>query len=873
MGLRRLFRSLFRLNRWRPEVARLDNHAALKLDYLSFKELIASNDEILEIIADLERKLEGDQPFGMNYIRSRCVTAATHAYRMIADINKLSRRRYQELYLIFSALKKRMEAALPHGTGERAAAGPAVYPMAEIDASSAARVGGKSANLGELRNRAGLPVPEAFAVSVDAFHAFMEENRLPEEIRALQIDADPADPEGLDRISSAVKRAVMRGALPDGVLSSLQEGHRALADALGFSPRLSVRSSAVGEDSEISFAGQYVSRLNVSRDRLDEAYKEVVAGLYTPRAIYYRLLHGVPDEEVPMGALCMAMVDAAASGVACSVNPARPGAGTLIVNASWGLGVGTVEGSVSPDFWEIAKNGDMPVVHSRLGSKEWSVETLGSGGVGPSALPEGLRGSFCLTEGQVRELSYLVLLAEKHFGRPQEIEWALDRLGRFYLLQARPLPSQPSGEATEAPPPLQIDGMPLLLRGAPASGGCGAGPVFPLAVKEDPSFFPEGAVLVVRHSSPSFVKVMGRAAAVISDVGASTGHMASLAREFRVPAVLDTGAATTRLKPGQVVTVDGDRGAVYDGRAPSLLARAAVRERTMKGTPVYRILQEVSDCVSPLNLTDPSGPDFQPGCCRTFHDIARFVHEKSFEEMFRMSDQASGPDRRAFLLNERLPFEVHLIDLGGGLDSGGEGGRAVGASQVKSRPMQALLKGMVNPQLQWWKPRGISMAGFLSVATESLFNPVHVHGERRLGDRSYGILAESYCNFSSRIGYHFTAVDAYCSDSLSRNHISFRFKGGAADDLRRARRCELIEEILRRLDFQVDRQGDLVNARLRKFDRTATADRLDQLGRLIVATRQLDMRMGPASSVAWYADAFFESNYLFDPGFVPADGG
>jgi pyruvate,water dikinase len=150
-----------------------------------------------------------------------------------------------------------------------------------------------------------------------------------------------------------------------------------------------------------------------------------------------------------------------------------------------------------------------------------------------------------------------------------------------------------------------------------------------------------------------------------------------------------------------------------------------------------------------------------------------------------------------------------------------------------------------------------------------MMNPSHETGQRRLGDKSYAIVARSYCNFSSRIGYHFAAVDAYCTDAQTRNYVSFRFKGGAADEARRARRCALIGEILKRLDFQVDRRGDLVNARLRKYPREAIVERLDQVGRLIVATRQLDMRMGQGTSIEWFVNAFFEGNYLFEPGYQP----
>jgi pyruvate,water dikinase len=276
------------------------------------------------------------------------------------------------------------------------------------------------------------------------------------------------------------------------------------------------------------------------------------------------------------------------------------------------------------------------------------------------------------------------------------------------------------------------------------------------------------------------------------------------------------------------------------------------------------ILEEVSRHVVPLNLTDRRAPEFRAANCRTFHDIARFIHEKAFEEMFRISDQVVATEYQTLRLKEKLPFEVYLIDLGGGLEPH-PSGASVLPSQIRSEPMRALLKGMTHPGLRWWEPRSISLGGFMSVATESMFTPAQEPDERRIGDKSYAVVADAYCNFSSRIGYHFTAVDAYVSDSLSRNYVSFRFKGGAADEGRRAKRCELIGEILRRLDFGIERHGDLINGRMRKFDRETLLDRLDVLGKVIVATRQLDMRMGPGTSLEWYADAFFAGNFLFEP--------
>ena len=116
-----------------------------------------------------------------------------------------------------------------------------------------------------------------------------------------------------------------------------------LGERLGSSPMVSMRSSAVGEDGEVSFAGQYVSLLNVTREGLIDAYREVIAGLYTPRALFSRSVRGIPDAAA-MAVLCMTQVNAAASGVACSVDPSRPEAGTLLVTGAWGLGITVSEG-------------------------------------------------------------------------------------------------------------------------------------------------------------------------------------------------------------------------------------------------------------------------------------------------------------------------------------------------------------------------------------------------------------------------------------------------------------------------------------------------------------------------------------------------
>jgi len=860
--------------RWKPLVAVPDSRHELVLSYMTFKDLITSNDEILEVISDLEEKLEGHTYFGMNYIRHRCVTATTHTYRMVSKINELSSRRYEELYLAFDAIKREIEGILDRSRPRRESAGSVILSLAEMDISHAAKVGGKGAHLGEMANVLRLKVPDSFSVSTDAYRLFMRTGGLMERIHALLADLSPErwdDLEGINTASETIRELIRDATLPGVVERALLEAYDRMAGERDEPLAVSVRSSAVGEDGEISFAGQYISILNVKREGLVQAYKDVVAGLFTPRAIFYRAAHGIPDEDIPMGVLCMEMIPAVSSGVACSVDPNAPDTGVMLINGSFGLGVGTVSGSVSPDTWRVSKGNGARTVEALLGSKEIRIDSAHEGGLSESHTQEGSRNDFCLAEEQVLELAEMIERTEAHFARPQEMEWAIDGEGNFYVLQCRPLSlsQMPGNRRTRRPD--ELEGHPLICTGTPASSGVGCGEAYHLDPDGDFSLFPEGAVLVARRSSPKFVKIMRRASAIVTDVGATAGHMASLAREFGIPAVLGTADASSLIPPGTLVTIDATSGAAYEGRVASLLA-VTPRSKIpgLKGTPVYGVLVEVSKKIVPLNLTDPDGPSFHAKGCKTLHDIIRFIHEKTFHEMFHLSDRLTDIRARALRLTARLPFEIHIIDVGGGLRPTASL-RRITPEAILSLPMQALLAGMTCKDLRWWEPRGITVSGFLSVATESMMAPRHQVGQRRLGDRSYAILAGSYCNFSSRIGYHYAAVDAFCSETLSQNYISFRFKGGAADDVRRAKRCELIGEILRDLDFHIHKNRDLIHARLRKFPREETLSRLDQVGRLIVATRQLDMRMGPGVSIDWYKKAFFDGNYLFDSKFERAD--
>lgn len=863
-----LFRNLYRkFKPHRGKFSRDNVAAAFRFRYSCFKDLLDSNSQLLKIIADLEEKLQGRQIFGMSYVRSQAARAAFHAFRMIKNLDVLSGRAYAPLYEVLEKINSQIKESLG---GEKVIpeSGYILF-YSQVTKEMVDWVGGKSASLGEVLNRVNLPIPGGFAITTRAYEAFLTHNDLAAEINKRQMELDPQEPQTYKRVSDEIQQLILQAQVPPALEAAILGAYEQLAALRSGSPeslRVSMRSSAIGEDSDLSFAGQYLSLLNVSKGQLLQAYKEVVASLYTPRAISYRLNKGIRGEDTAMSVACLEMVESVASGVMYSHHPFNPLEDQVLISAVWGLGPYAVEGVITPDTYQVAKDDRLNILKTEISHKSVQLVSSPEGGLKEIPVPPEIQDKPCLTPEQVEILAGYALKLEEHYQAPQDVEWALDRQGRLLVLQSRPLQVQaPSaGDYITAPP---LPGYPLLLEGAAvAFPGVGCGPAFLVREDKDLVRVPEGAVLVAKHSSPKFVVAMPKAQAIVTDYGSISGHMASLAREFSVPTLLAAKSATTAIAEGTEVTVDAYAGRVYQGRVPELLARRQVREPHMRGTPVYQILRKLSELIIPLNLVDPKSSNFTASGCRTLHDLGRLVHELSYTEMFKISDLVSDGQGGALKLEAPVPLDLYLIDLDGGLIGVKPGAHQVTIDQIASTPLRALLRGFMHPDLQARAPRPIQISGLLSVMREQMLAAPNI--EERFGDRSYAIISDKYLNFSSRVGYHYSVLDTYCGQTVNKNYLTFSFKGGAADDLRRHRRVRAIALVLLGLDFSVEVVGDRVDARLQKYQSQTLEEKLDLLGRLLQYTRQMDMLMTTEASIELVAHNFLEGNYSLDLGAV-----
>jgi len=836
--------------------------------YERFKELLDSNAELSKIITDMEVKLQGHQIFGMSYARSQSARAVFHTLRMIKSLNALSGNKY---FMLFEVLEK-INAKIKKDLGNRKESPLTEWILSytRINREMIDWVGGKSANLGEVLNGVNLPIPEGFAITTRAFDFFLSANELVDEINKKKMELDPNQPETVNLVSEEIQRLIISapvpGELKDAILSAYDAMVERIREKSSGEPsvQVSLRSSAIGEDSELSYAGQYLSVLNVPRERLVQTYNFVVASLFTPRAIAYRHNKGIRDEDIAMSVACLQMVESVASGVAYSHHPFNLLEDNVIITAVWGLGPYAVDGIITPDTYVVAKDGSLAILESRIPPKPVQLVSNPEGGLHEIPVPSEMQNHPCLSTAQIRLLAHHALRLEKHYGCPQDIEWALDREGRIIILQTRPLRLEaPAGAEKDTITPKLTQYALLSDNGTVACPGVGFGPAFQVHSDDDLMNFPDGAVLIAKHSSPKFVIVMQKTQAIVTDSGSVTGHMASLSREFCVPTILDAKAATSLIPTGMEVTVDAYSGRVYQGKVPELLTLRTSKTSTIRDTPVYKTLEQVAESIAPLHLIDPRSPEFAPERCRSLHDIMRLVHEFSYTEMFQISDIVSCGEGCAVKLDCSIPLDLHIIDLGGGLveKSLGHFGR-VTPNEVASRPFKAVLKGMLHEDLRFQKPRAVEFKGFFSVmGQQMLSNP---YTAERFGDRSYAIISDKYLNFSSRVGYHYSILDSYCGQTVNKNYITFSFKGGAADDVRRNRRARAIAAILKALDFTVDVMGDRADARFQKYEASEIEERLDIIGRLLQFTRQMDMLMHSEASVETIAKSFLEGNYALE---------
>ena len=476
----------------------------------------------------------------------------------------------------------------------------------EVCKEDVSLVGGKGANLGEM-TRAQIPVPPGFIVTAQAYFYFVKKAVLGNKIRSLLKPLNSQDSKQLQQVASDVKELIMKAAMPPEIASEIAAAYSKLS---GMKPKgkglVAVRSSATAEDlPEASFAGQQRTFLNVKGEaNVLAAVQGCWASLFEPRAIFYRDQQGYDHFKVGLAVPVQKMVQSEASGVMFTVEPVTSDASKIVIEAVFGLGEAIVSGEVTPDLYIIDKDG-MKMSTKKIAKQETQLVINPDGGMEEVNIwvpvPPKKQSLQKISDVEVIQIAKLGKLIEDHYKSPQDIEWA-KAADTLFIVQSRPVTTMK--EVKEVEPEIKA---PVLLSGAPASPGMASGPV--KIVRDATQIYKvlAGDVLVAEMTTPDFVPAMKRAVAIVTDRGGRTAHAAIVSRELGIPCVVGSEKATATLKDGQIITVDGTRGKVYQGkitREKMTIVTDLLKEQIKTKTRVYVNLAqpELAEVVAGRNV-------------------------------------------------------------------------------------------------------------------------------------------------------------------------------------------------------------------------------------------------------------------------------
>ncbi|RMF90657.1 MAG: phosphoenolpyruvate synthase [Methanobacteriota archaeon] len=429
-------------------------------------------------------------------------------------------------------------------------------------------VGGKGANLGEM-TKAGLPVPEGFVVTAKAYESFIKASNLSKKLEEmLRVDVD--DSAKLQAASKKIRKLIEATPVPEKIKKDVTRAYKKLGN--GKDVYVAVRSSATAEDlPDASFAGQQETFLNTrGEEELLKNMRKCWSSLFTPRAIFYRIKHGFDHSKVLIAVVVQRMVDADKAGVMFTVHPATGEKDKLVIEGAWGLGEGVVSGTVTPDHYVMDKESER-LLEKEIARKETMFIRNSKGRTEQVETPKEMQTKQVLSEEELVKITRLGKLLESHYGKPQDVEWAIEDGSDPYLTQTRPITVlYAEGEEKEEE---AGEGRKVIVKGLGASPGTASGPVKILQNVEELDKVKEGDVLVTTMTNPDMVPAMKRAVAIVTEEGGMTCHAAIVSRELGIPSIVGTGNATQVLKDGMVITVDGSRGVVYEGSVKAVEAK------------------------------------------------------------------------------------------------------------------------------------------------------------------------------------------------------------------------------------------------------------------------------------------------------------
>jgi pyruvate,water dikinase len=474
-------------------------------------------------------------------------------------------------------------------------------------------VGGKSSSLGEMTSHTDVPVPYGFATTAFAYHYFVDNSDLRQELNALLSElTDVENSTLLHDVCSRIRKLIITKPMPKALEEAIIKAYEELAEKVGESePFVAVRSSATAEDlPDASFAGQQETYLNVKgAGNVVKRIQECYASTFTDRAVYYREKQGYSHTDIALSAVVQMMVFSKISGVMFTVNLANGDDTNILIEGAYGLGEYVVQGIVTPDEYIVSK-ADNKIISKIVNKQDIKYARKPGGDCEEQTVPVAEAELQKLTDEQILQLAEYAKKIEKHYGGYMDIEWGVDeRDDKIWILQARP-ETVWSRRNKEKKPEAASNNIAttaerkVILKGLPASPGLVSGKAHVILSPENIDEFKEGEILITEMTAPDWVPAMKKAKAIVTDSGGMTCHASIVSRELGIPCIVGTKsrgeASTLIIKDGMDITVDATNGIVYEG-----ILETANKKETSSDAVVMAETFPVTGTKIHMNLGDP----------------------------------------------------------------------------------------------------------------------------------------------------------------------------------------------------------------------------------------------------------------------------
>jgi len=779
---------------------------------INFRDILAPHEEAMALLAEFERVEHISDTIEMDAVKRLYDRLQRVVQKMIVALGDLGNQRCGDLLKSLQQFDRQTAPLFEPALS--IAAHPVLVPLEEIRSDMISLVGHKAANLSIIGSEIGLPVPRGFVLTARAFDRFMEENDLPGVIDAYLRDLTLEDHGVIEERCEAIRRLIIQAAVPDDVAAAVEVQLSRWQDILDGPFFTAVRSTAIGEDTDISFAGQFATLLNVPPANLLTAYKEVLASKYTPGATLYRMGYGLDDRTTPMAVMVMGMVPSQASGVVYTRNPSRPEQADLQISAIHGLGEYLMSGDATPHTLTICRRTGQVAIRHSAEQSHW-MRPLPEGGTRLEPMPADRKRRPPIDETTARCLADWGARLEKHFAAPQDVEWALDTQRHLFILQSRPLGLDgPSAAVNETGIPLER--LSVIHRGGrKACSGIVSGRIYRVDQMLPGKKIPADSILVIPRAAPEYAPFVGLVRGVIAARGSAASHLASVAREFGVPMIVDAGRHAEQWSPGQWVTLHADAATVYEGRIRKTDGGPLPAAADPFETPARRRLRALSNRIThhlPSASHEQASTDPEPP---TLYDLIAGTHGYALETIHNGDAKFRKPIWSIRWSRDNAAGDFKALP--GAAQTGSDRSAQAGAdSSIGEDLLHHLWSGLSDRQQKRTHPEP----------------PLGLDGLALLGDQSFWAALP--------FGSQQAVVEAVQTSQPENVRVRLRIQGGTDPYYKRCLRTRLIAGILEELGFLLCIDGALLDASFTAAGVHQGHEMLAWTGRLLVFSMETD---------------------------------